>query len=145
MSSLKVEATRDSYCSSFLSSCRESLCFKSLNTCPLNKEPQTHKLSIHALTLKPTSRNPKLTPKKFDGSFPMAEEVNNEAQEKSEMLFPISEPMRKMPHKIPLHKCEKRELKIKSDLKPYFSRMNTFRTWGHMLSDTGRMMHVRRP
>jgi len=25
-----------------------------------------------------------------------------------------------MPHKISPHKCEKRELKIKSDLKPYF-------------------------
>jgi len=28
--------------------------------------------------------------------------------------------MHKVPHKIPPHKCEKRELKIKSDLKPYF-------------------------
>jgi len=27
--------------------------------------------------------------------------------------------MYKMPHKIPPHKCEKRELKIKSDLRPY--------------------------
>jgi len=40
----------------------------------------------------------------------------------------------KYPHKIPPHKCEKRELKIKSDLKPYFEddhlenlRTNSFR------------------
>jgi len=50
----------------------------------------------------------------------MVEEVNNEPKEKSEILFSSSEPMCKMPHKIPPHKCEKRELKIKSDLKPYF-------------------------
>ena len=56
----------------------------------------------------------------FDGSFPMGEEVNNEPQEKSGMFFSLSEPMHKMAHKIPLHKCEKRELQIKSDLKPYF-------------------------
>jgi len=49
----------------------------------------------------------------------MAEEVNNEPQEKSEMFFSLSEPIHKMAHKIPRHKCEKRELKIKSDLKPY--------------------------
>ena len=42
--------------------------------------------------------------------------------------------MHKVPHKIPPHKCEKRELKIKSDLKPYFEddhlenlRTNSFR------------------
>ena len=28
--------------------------------------------------------------------------------------------MHNMSHKIPLHKCKKRELKIKSDLKPHF-------------------------
>jgi len=59
-------------------------------------------------------------PKKFDGSFPMVEKVNNETQEKIEMLFSVSEPMHKMPHKIPPHKCEKGELKVKSNLKPYF-------------------------
>jgi len=50
----------------------------------------------------------------------MAEEVNVEPQEKSEMLFSLWEPMHKLPHKIPHHKCEKREPKIKSDLKPHF-------------------------
>jgi len=53
-------------------------------------------------------------------SAPVAEEVNNEIQENSKMLFSLSEPMCKMPHKIPPHKCETRELKIKCDLKPYF-------------------------
>jgi len=65
----QVEATRDFYSSSFLVSSHEPLRFKTLNSCPLNKEPQTHKLSIHALTLDPTSRNPKSRPKKFDGFF----------------------------------------------------------------------------
>ena len=74
---------------------------------PLNKEPQTHKLSIHALTLDPKSRNRKVRPKKFEGSFPVGEEVNNEPQAKSEMFFSLSEPMHKMAHKIPPHKCEK--------------------------------------
>jgi len=46
--------------------------------------------------------------------------INNEPQEKSEMFFSWSEPMHKMAHKISPHKCENRELKIKSDLKPYF-------------------------
>jgi len=36
------------------------------------------------------------------------------------MFFSLSEPMDKMSHMIPPHKCEKGELKIKSDLKPYF-------------------------
>jgi len=36
------------------------------------------------------------------------------------MLFSLSEPMHKTPHKSPPHKCEKRELKIKSHVKPYF-------------------------
>jgi len=40
----------------------------------------------------------------------MAEEVNNEPQEKSEMLFSLSEHMHKIPYKSPPHKCEKREL-----------------------------------
>ena len=95
---------------------------------------QTHKLSIHALTLDPTLRNPKVRPKKFDGSFPMAEEDKNKPQEKSEILFLLSELIQKRPHKILPHKCEKRELKIKSDLKPYFEddhlenlRVNSFR------------------
>ena len=35
-------------------------------------------------------------------------------------MFLLNEPMYKMPHKIPPHQCEKRELKIKSDLKTYF-------------------------
>ena len=50
----------------------------------------------------------------------MAEEVHKEPQEKSETLFSLREPMHKMPHKIPPYKCEKRELKIKSNLKAYF-------------------------
>ena len=41
-------------------------------------------------------------------------------QEKSEMIFPLNEPTYKMPHKIAPYKCEKRELKIKSDLKTWF-------------------------
>ena len=49
----------------------------------------------------------------------MAKEVNNEPQEKSEMIFSIGEPVHKAPQEISPHKCEKRELKI-SDLKPYF-------------------------
>ena len=64
----------------------------------------------------------------------MAEEVNNEPQEKNEMLFSLSKPMCKMPHKIPHHKCETREPKIKCDLEPYFKddhlenlRANSFR------------------
>ena len=64
----------------------------------------------------------------------MAEEFKNEPQEKSEMLFSLGEPMHKMPYRSPPHKCEKRELKIKSDLKPYFEddqlenlRENSFR------------------
>jgi len=77
----QVRVTKDFYSSSFLVSSHESLCFKSISSCPLNKEPQTHKLSIHALTLDPTLRNPKSRPKKFDGSFPMAKEVNNEPQD----------------------------------------------------------------
>ena len=60
-----------------------------------------------------------MRPKKFDGSFPTAEEVN-EPKEKSKMHFSISDPMHKMAHKIPPHKCEKRELKRKSGLKTYF-------------------------
>jgi len=36
------------------------------------------------------------------------------------MFFLLSEPIYKMAHKIPHHKSEKRELKVKSDLKPYF-------------------------
>jgi len=48
----------------------------------------------------------------------MVEEVKNEPQEKSEMLFSLSELMQKVPHKIRPHKCEKGELEIKSDLKP---------------------------
>ena len=56
-------------------------------TFPLNKEPQTHKLSIHALTLGSSSKNPEQRPKKFDGSFAVAEEVQNEPQKKSEMVF----------------------------------------------------------
>jgi len=52
-------------------------------------------------------------PKKFDGSFPVAEDVKNEPPEKSEMIFSLSEPMHKMSHRIPTHKWEKRELKIK--------------------------------
>jgi len=92
-----IKVIRNIYCSSFPVSSSESLCFESLNSCSLNKEPQTHKLPIHALSLDPTSRNPKLRPKKFNGSFPMAEEVNNEPQEKSQMLFSLSEPMCKMP------------------------------------------------
>jgi len=58
-------------------------------------------------------------PKKFDGSFPTAEDVN-EAQEKSEMHFTLSDPVHKIPHKIPPHKSKKRELKGKSGLKTYF-------------------------
>jgi len=64
----------------------------------------------------------------------MVEEVNNEPQEMSEMLFSLSEPIRKMPHKIPPLKREKRKFKIKSDPKPYFEddhlenlRANSFR------------------
>jgi len=64
----------------------------------------------------------------------MATEVNNEPRENSEMLFSLSELMRKMPQKIPPHKCQKREPNIKSDLKPYFEddhlenlRANCFR------------------
>ena len=64
---------------------------------------------MHAFTFDPTSRNLTVRPKKFDGSFPMAEEVNNEPQEKIEMLFSLTEPMEKIPRKIPPHKCEKRE------------------------------------
>ena len=77
-------------------------------------------ISTHCLTLNSMSRNPKVGPKKFGVSFPVANEVNIEPQEKSEMVFSLREPMHKMPHKIPSHKCKKRELKIKSDLKPYF-------------------------
>jgi len=62
----------------------------------------------------------------------MAAEVNIEPQEKSGML--LTEPMHKMPHKIPPHKCKKEELKIKNHLKPYFEhdrlenlRVNYFR------------------
>jgi len=109
----QVKVKRGFYYSSFLVSSRESLCFKSLNFCPLNKEPQTHKLSIHALTLDPLSKNPKVRRKKFGDSFPMPEDVKNEPPEKSEMIFSLSEPMNKISHKIPPHKCEKRELKIK--------------------------------
>jgi len=83
----QVEITRDFYSSSFLVSSHESLYFESQNACPLNREPKKHKLSIHALTLDPTSRNPKVRPKKFDGSFSMAEKVKNEPQEKSEILL----------------------------------------------------------
>jgi len=43
-----VKITRDFHSFSFLVSSHESLCFESQNSCPLNKEPQTHKLSIHA-------------------------------------------------------------------------------------------------
>jgi len=103
----QVEIIRDFYSSSFLVSSHESLCFESQNSCPLNKEPQIHKLSIHALTLDPTSTTPNVRPKKFDDSFPMAEKVNNEPQEKSEMLFSLSEPMHKMPRKIPPHMFQK--------------------------------------
>jgi len=53
-------------------------------------------------------------------TFRMAEEVNNQHQENSEMFFSLSEPTHKMAHKITPHKCEYTELKIKSDLKPYF-------------------------
>ena len=42
----------------------------------------------------------------------MVEEVNNEPQEKSEMLFSLSEPMYKNVPQVPPSKCEKRELKI---------------------------------
>jgi len=115
-----VEITRDFHSSSFLVSYHESLCSESQNSCPLNKEPQTHELSILALGVNSKSRNPKVRPKKFDGSFPLDKEVNNEPQEKSEMFFLVGEPVHKMAHKIPPHKCEKRELKIKSDLEPYF-------------------------
>jgi len=71
--------------------------------CPLNNEPQTHKLSIDAVTLDSFEKNPKVRPKNFDGSFPKAEEVKNEPQQESEMLFSLSEPMHKMSHKIPPH------------------------------------------
>ena len=76
--------------------------FKYLNFCPLKKKPQTHKLSTHALTLHSTSRNPKERPKKFGGSFPMAEEINTEPQEKSEIPFSLGDPSTKFPTKFPL-------------------------------------------
>jgi len=58
-------------------------------------------------------KNPKVRPKKFDGSFPVAEKFKNEPHGNSEMLFLLSEPIHKVSHRIPPHKCEKRELKIK--------------------------------
>jgi len=73
-----VEIRRDFQSSSFLVYYHDSLCSGSQTSCAVNKKPQTHNLSIHALTLVSKSRNPKVRPKKFDGSFPIAKEVNNE-------------------------------------------------------------------
>jgi len=50
----------------------------------------------------------------------MAEVVHIGPQEKSKMLFSLRKLVHEMPYKIAPHKCKKRELKIKSDLKPYF-------------------------
>ena len=72
----QIEVTRDFHSSSLLVSYHKSLCFKPFHPWPQNNKPQTRKCFIQALTYDFTSRNPKVRPKKLDGSFPMAEKVD---------------------------------------------------------------------
>ena len=101
----KVEVTRDVYSLPFLVSSNVSHCFQPVHPWPVNKEPQTqnlHQESIknpYTLTLGFTSRKPKVRPKRFRGSFPMAGIVDGN-QKESEIPISLQKPNYKMPHKF---------------------------------------------
>ena len=96
----KVEVTRDFYPSSLLVPSHKSLWFRPIHPWPQNKKPQTHKCFVQALTHDFTSQNPKVRPKKFDGSFPMVEKLDGNRKREKCLSPSLQEHIYEKPHKI---------------------------------------------